>query len=144
MPTFGDPNMVGYRQSPVETAKPWLPGAAAGAVGARLAYTAARPNVSGRIKRADSAVTGIEDKIKNEMRYKKPRADLLASHRLELGRAQNAAARTRKIVAARHTPKLRMMRGGAGAALLAGGAALTGRQVLRRRPQPEPPVIGGP
>src|SRR4029077_21289755 len=138
------PNMVGYRQE--SSVKPWIAPAAAGGVGARLAYTAARPNISGKIASGESKIKGLEDSIANELKYKKPRADLLQRHRLDLGRAQRASGTTKKIIAARHTPRLRTMRGVAGGTLMAGAGALALRNLKRQRDAASsaPPMPGGP
>jgi hypothetical protein len=136
--TYGNPNMVGYAQTPPPAPiKPYIAPVAAGAVGARMLYTGARPNVAGRIKAADSRVDDLDRKLANEAKYKTPRKANVESLQRQRVHAVRAQGIIRAKAPLRATKKIRGIRAGAGAGLV-GLAALT----MPRRPKPvlAPPV----
>ncbi len=138
MATYGNPNMVGYAQTPPPAPiKPYIAPVAAGAVGARLLYTGARPNVAGRIKAADSRVDDLDRKLANEAKYKTPRKANVESLQRQRVHAVRAQGIIRAKAPLRATKKIRGIRVGAGAGLVT-LAALT----APRRPKPvlAPPV----
>jgi hypothetical protein len=135
--TYGDPNVVGYAQPPPPAPiKPYIVPVAAGAAGARLLYTGARPNVAGRIKAADSRVADLDRKLANEAKYKTPRRAVAENLTRQRERAVNSAKIVRERAPLRATKRIRATRAGAGATLV-GLAALA-------VPKHKKPVIAPP
>lgn len=121
MPTYGDPNTVGFKMT--EHERPSIPKLAAAGVlgygGAKVTGQAIRPNVAGRIKRAEAKVTEVDTKIANKQVTRSPaQMQDLARERLH---TQRMADTIRRTLPTRQTPKLRVKRGIGGLAML--GAA---------------------
>lgn len=89
--------------------------------GAKVTGQAIRPNVAGRIARAEKKVTEVDQKIANTQITRSPaQMQDLARERLHTRRMADTIKRT---LPARQTPKLRIKRGLGGLAML--GAAGT-------------------
>lgn len=118
MPTYGEPNTVGFKMT--EREHPSLPKLAAAGVlgykGAQYTGQAIRPNVAGRIARQERKVADVDAQIANTQ-VSRSAAKMQDLNRTRL-HEQRVADTMKRVLPNRQTPKLRLRRGLGGAALL--------------------------